>query len=81
LSAKHLAASRISVYAMCKMKESTRGKRKMGRPVTTGSDSTPPVQFRISAADRQRLEREAAAAGVTVGQLARARTLGTRASR
>jgi len=56
-------------------------KRKAGRPVTTGSDSTKTVQFRVAAVDRQRLEREAAAAGVTVGQLARARTLGTRASR
>lgn len=51
------------------------GHAHVGRPVTTGSDGAKPVQFRVSAAERADLERRAAAAGESVGQYARRRTL------
>jgi len=45
--------------------------RKPGRPRTTGSKSTPTVQFRIGREDRIAADAVAGERGVTVGQLAR----------
>jgi hypothetical protein len=56
----------------------TKGK-KMGRPATTFSRSTPTIQIRVGREERARLEREAKAAGTTIGLLAKARVLGTAA--
>jgi hypothetical protein len=39
-------------------------KRGPGRPVSTGSDSTPPVTYRVSAAQRAELDREAKRLGL-----------------
>lgn len=39
-------------------------KRRPGRPVTTGSDSTMPVVYRVSAEQRAELEREAKRLGL-----------------
>lgn len=50
-------------------------KRGPGRPVSTGSDGTKPVQFRIGSAERAELERRAAERGETVGEYARRKTL------
>ncbi len=50
-------------------------KAKAGRPVSTGAGKSKLVAFRPTAAERARLEEEAAAVGVSVGDLARRRTL------
>lgn len=42
-------------------------RRSPGRPVTTGSDSTRPVQYRVSAAQRAELEAEAKRLGLASG--------------
>lgn len=57
---------------MAKRKKSKRGGARpgAGRPVTTGSKSVIPVSFRVSAADRSRLEAEAERRGLSVGQFA-----------
>lgn len=44
---------------------------KPGRPRTTGSKSTPTVQFRIGREDRTAADAVAGERGVTVGRLAR----------
>ncbi len=46
-------------------------KAKSGRPRTTGSKSTPTVQFRIGREDRSAADAVARSRGVTVGALAR----------
>jgi hypothetical protein len=47
-----------------------------GRPVTTGSGSTPKVFFRVSAAERERGEVVAAGRGQSIGELAKLAFLG-----
>lgn len=43
-----------------------------GRPATTASSTTRPVTFRLGAEDYDALERAARAAGLTIGQQAKA---------
>jgi len=50
--------------------------RERGRPVSTGAGKAKLVAFRPTAAERTRLEAEAAALGISVGELAKRRTLG-----
>jgi hypothetical protein len=52
-------------------------KPRRGRPVSTGSDSTKPIFFRVSAAERQVLEAEAARLGISANQLAKRRVFPT----
>jgi uncharacterized protein (DUF1778 family) len=52
------------------MKKTKRNPRGAGRPVTTGSNATTPIHYRVSAADRVLLER--AAAPATANEFARA---------
>lgn len=42
----------------------------MSRPITTGSKGTTPVSFRLSAAQRKRVEKIARPLGLSAGQFA-----------
>ena len=52
-------------------------KRGPGHPVTTGMASTPPIHFRVSAAQHAELTREGRKARLSANQVAKRRCFGT----